>query len=134
MSGLITARPVSMAAAISAPDQSAHCRSPVMTSRSTHESMRVAGRIAAGLLATEEGHDLIGAHARDVLPGGGAAQPPDQPLPPALGPLGADDLESAIHLDDLDLVPGVQPVLGPQVRRDRQLTFAVQNHDSLPPK
>ena len=94
--------------------------------------MRVAGRIAAGLLATEEGHDLVGAHASDVLPGGGAAQPPDQPLPAALGPLCADDLKGTAHLDDLDLVPGVQPVLGPQMRRDGYLAFAVQYYGGLP--
>lgn len=64
-------RPASMAVASCSADQSAHCRSPVMTSRRTHES--VAGWIAVGLLATERGHDLVGAHARDVLPGDGAA-------------------------------------------------------------
>src|SRR3954471_8825543 len=113
MSGLITTRPASMAVAICAADQSAHCSSPVMTSRRTHESMRVAGRIAAGLLATQQGHDLVGAHARDVLPAGGAAQPPGQPLPSAFGSFGAHDLEGAAYLDDLDLVPRAQPELGP---------------------
>src|ERR1700761_2029381 len=126
MSGLITTRPASMAAAICAADQSAQRSSPGMTSRRTHESIRVAGRIAAGLLATEEGHDLVGAHARGLLPAGGAAQPADQPLPPALGSLRADDLEGATDLDDLDLVPRVQAELGPQVRGYGQLAFAVQ--------
>src|SRR5450756_65046 len=131
MSGLITTRPASMAAAISCADQSAHCLSPVMTSRSTQESTRVAGRMAAGSLATQQRHDLVGAHAGHVLAGGGVAQSPDQPLPPALGPLSADDLKLPADLDDLDLISGVQPVLGPQVRRDGQLAFAVQHHDSL---
>src|SRR5579863_5198910 len=131
MSGLMTTLPASMAAAISRADQSAHCSSPVMTSRSTQESTRVAGRIAAGSLATQQRHDLVGAHARHVLPGGGVAQTPDQPLPPALCSLGADDLKRAANLDDLDLIPGVQPVLGPQVRRDGHLPFAIQHHDSL---
>ena len=38
----------------------------------------------------------------------------------------------ATNLDDLDLIPGVQPVLGPQMRRDGHLPFAVQHHDGLP--
>src|ERR1039457_2864994 len=101
MIGLITTRPTSMAAAISRADQSAHCSSPVMTSRSTQESTRVAGRMA-GSLATQQRHDLVGAHTRHVLPGGRVAQPPDQPLPSALGPLDADDLKRAADLDDLD--------------------------------
>jgi hypothetical protein len=75
--------------------------------------MRVAGRIADGLLATQQGHDLVGTHARDILPGGSVAQSPDQSLPPALGPLSADDLESAADLDNLDFVPRVQAELGP---------------------
>lgn len=37
----------------------------------------------------------VGAHARHILAGGRAAEPPDQPLPAALGPFGADDLEDA---------------------------------------
>src|ERR1700752_2486574 len=118
MSGLITTRPVSMAAAICCADQSAHCSSPVMTSSRTQESTKMAGRIAAGSLATQQRHDLVGAHARHVLAGGRVTQPPDQPLPSALGTLRADDLKRASDLYDLDLVPGVQPVLGPQMRRD----------------
>src|ERR1700756_627945 len=132
MSGLMTTRPASMAAAISRADQSAHCSSPVMTSRSTQESTRVAGRMAAGSLATQQRHDLVGAHARAPLAGGRVAQPPDQPLAPAFSPLGTDDLKRAVDLNNLDLVAGVQPVLGPQVRRDGQLAFAVQHHDGLP--
>jgi len=89
---------------------------------------------AAISCADQQRHDLVGAHARHVLAGGGVAQPPDQPLPPALGPLSADDLKLPANLDDLDLISGVQPVLGPQVRRDGQLAFAVQHHDSLPLK
>src|ERR1700721_302975 len=130
MSGLITTRPASMAAAISWADQSAHCSSPVVTSSSTQESTRVAGRIADGSLATQQRHDLVGAHARHLLAGRRIAQSADHPLPPALGSLDADDLKRAADLDDLYLVPGVQPVLGPQVRRDGQLALAVQNHDA----
>src|SRR5581483_205735 len=96
-----------------------------MTSSSTQESTRVAGRIA-GLFATQQRHDLVGAHARDVVPGGGVAQAAGQPPPPGLGPLGADDPERTADLDNLDLVPSVQPVLGPQMRRDGHLAFAVQ--------
>src|SRR5580698_10586596 len=105
MRGLITTRPASTAAAICAADQSAHCSSPVMTSRSTQESTRVEGRCSEALLATEQRHDLVGAHARHILAGGCTAEPPDQPLPPALCPFGADDLEDAANLDDLDLIP-----------------------------
>src|SRR6202042_3519648 len=115
MSGLITTRPTSMAAAISRADQSAHCSSPVMTSRSTQESIMVARWIAERSLATQQRHDLVGAHACHVLAGGRVAQPPDQPLPPGFGSLGADDLERAADLDDLDLIAGVQPVLVPQM-------------------
>src|ERR1035437_4766280 len=141
MRGLITTRPASTAAAICAADQSAHCSSPVMTSSSTQESTRVAGRSAGASLATEQRHDLVGAHARHVLAGGRPphllaggrpADPPAQPLPPALSPFGADDLERAANLDDLDIIPGMQPVLGPQMRRDGHLACAVQYHHSLP--
>src|ERR1700761_322330 len=107
-----------MAAAISRADQSAHCSSPVMTSSSTQESISVAGRIAAGSLATQQRHDLVGAHARDFLAGGRVPKAPDQALPPAFGSLGADNLKHAASLDNLDLIAGVQSVLGPQVRRD----------------
>src|ERR1700722_2653473 len=117
MSGLMTTLPASMAAAISRADQSAHCSSPVMTSRSTQESMRVAGRIAAGSLATQQRHDLIGGHAYHVRAGPRSPPPPAQPLSPALSPLRTDDLQRAVDLDDLNLVPGVQPVLGTQLRR-----------------
>src|ERR1035437_8055493 len=117
MRGLITTRPASTAAAICAADQSAHCSSPVMTSSSTQESTRVAGRSAGASLATEQRHDLVGAHARHVLAGGRTAEPPDQPLPPALSPFGADDLERAANLDDLDIIPGMQPVLRSEERR-----------------
>ncbi len=37
-----------------------------------------------------------------------------------IGSLGADDLQRAADLDDLDLIPGMQPVLSPQLRRDGQ--------------
>src|ERR1700722_777432 len=131
MSGLMTTLPASMAAAISRPDQSAHCSSSVMTSSSTQESTRVAGRIAAGSLATQQRHDLVGAHPRHFLASRRIAQPPNQPLPPALGSLGADDLKRAAAFDDLHLVPGMHPVLGPQIRWDGQLALAVQNHDDL---
>src|SRR3984957_17782254 len=120
-----------MAAAISRPDQSAHCSSSVMTSSSTQESTRVPGRIAAGSLATQQRHDLVGAHPRHFLASRRIAQPPNQPLPPALGSLGADDLKRAADFDDLHLVPGMHPVLGPQIRWDGQLALAVQNHDDL---
>src|ERR1700751_2110072 len=113
MSGLITTRPESMAAAIRAADQSAHCSSPVMTSNSTQESTRVAGRIAAGSVATQQRHDLVGAHPCHVLAGGRVPQSPNQPLPPALSSLGADDLERPSNLDDLDFIPGMQSVLCP---------------------
>src|SRR5712691_8602045 len=63
MSGLITTRPLSMAAAICPADQSAHRSSPVMTSSRTQESTRVAGLIATGLVGTEQRHDLIRAQA-----------------------------------------------------------------------
>ena len=53
------------------------------------------GRSAEGLLATEQRHDLVGAHARHILAGSRIAESPDQPLPPALGPFRADDLEDA---------------------------------------
>src|SRR5690242_17092130 len=112
MSGLITTRPASMADAIWPADQSAQRSSPVITSSSTQESTRVAGRIAAGSLATQQRHDLVGAHARHLLAGRRVAQPPDQPLPSGLGSLGADDLKRAVDLDDLDIVAGVQPILG----------------------
>src|SRR5581483_2610197 len=102
-----------------------------MTSSSTQESTRVAGRIAAGSFATQQRHDLVGAHARDVVPGGGVTQPAGQPLPPGPGSLGADNPERTADLDDLDLIAGVQPVLGPQMRRNGHLAFAVQHHDSL---
>src|SRR5580692_10532559 len=98
MIGLITARPSSMAAAIRAADQSAQFSSPVMTSSSTQESIKVAVRMAAGLFATQQRHDLIGAHARHVLSGGGIPQPPGQPLSPALGSLAPDDLQRAVGL------------------------------------
>src|SRR5712691_456390 len=132
MSGLITTRPASIAIAIWLADQSAHRSSPVMTSSSTHESTRVAERIAVRSFATEQRHDLVGAHARYFLTTGRVAQPADQPLPSALGPLSADDLQRAGDLDDLHLIPGVQPVLGPQMRRDGHLAFAVQHHHDLP--
>src|SRR5579864_2732041 len=104
MSGLITTRPVSRAAATRCADQSAHCSSPVMTSRRTQESTKIAGRIAAGSLATQQRHDLVGAHTRHLLAGCRVAQPPDQSLPPALGSLDADDLKRAASLHDLDLI------------------------------
>src|ERR1039457_3244059 len=109
MRGLITTRPASTAAAICAADQSAHGASPVLTSSSTQESTRVAEWSAEASLATEQ---------------------PDQPLSPALTPFRADDLERAANLYDLDIIPGMQPVLGPQMRRDGHLAFAVQYHHS----
>src|SRR5579859_1936043 len=132
MRGLITTRPASMAAAICLADQSAQSSSPVMTSSSTQESTMVAGRIAAGSLATQQRHDLVGTHARDVPAGGRVTQPPDQPLPPTLCSLGTDDLQRTTSLDDLDLIPGMQPVFDPQMRRDSHLALAVQHHDPPP--
>src|SRR5262249_34123236 len=130
--GLITTRPASSAAAISVADQSAHLSSAVMTSSSTHESTRVAGRIAARSFATEQRHDLVGAHASYFVTSSRATQPADQSLPSALGPLGAYDLQRVADLDDLNFIPGVQSVLSPQIRRDGHLALAVQHHDYLP--
>jgi hypothetical protein len=84
----------------------------------------VADGIAAGSLATQQRHDLVSAHARHVPAGGRVAQPPDQPLPPALSSLGADYLKHAADLDDLNLIAGMQSVLGSQMRRDGQLALA----------
>src|SRR5579875_2451335 len=131
MIGLMTARPWSMAVAICPAAQSAQRLSAVMTSSSTQESIRVAGRMAAGLLATQQRHDLVGGHARHIPPGGGVPQPPGQPLPSAFGSLTPDDLQCAVDLDDLDFVARVQPVFGSQVRGDGQLALAVQHHSHL---
>lgn len=111
MNGSITTRPASRAAAISLADQSAHLSFPVMTSRSTHESTRVAERIAATSFATEQRHDLVGTHARYFLAGGRAVQPANQSLPSALGPLSADDLQRVADLDASTSSPACSPCL-----------------------
>src|SRR5712691_5412173 len=131
MSGLITTRPLSMAAAICPADQSAHRSSPVMTSSRTQESTRVAGLIATGLVGTEQRHDLIRAQASHLCAASRIAQPPDQTLAPALRCLIAHNLEHTTDLDYLDLIPGMQPVLGSQVRGDGDLALTVQHHDTL---
>src|SRR5260370_23179095 len=121
MSGLSTARAGSMAIAIWLADQSAHRSSPVMTSSSTQESTRVAERIAVRSLATEQRHDLVGAHARYFLTADRVAQPADQPLPSALSPLSADDLQRGADRHDLHLLPALQSGRAPQTRRDCHL-------------
>src|SRR5207237_1513834 len=131
MRGLITTRPASRASAIRCADQSAHRGSPVATSRITHESTRVAGRRAAGLLATEQVHDLLGAHSLDVRARRGVAQPPDQALPPGLRPLGPDDLQDPADLHHLDLVAFMQAELGAKTGRYSHLPLAVQHHGAL---
>src|SRR5690348_14074313 len=128
MSGLMTTRPLSMAAVICPADQSAHCLSPVMTSSSTQESTRVAGRIGVGSLATEQRHDLVGTHARYISRSCRITQPPDQPLAPAFCALLAHYLQRTVHLGNLNLVAGMQAELGPEVRRDGHLALAVQHH------
>jgi hypothetical protein len=45
-------------------------------------SAALAGRaVVVGCVPIDLTGTVIGAHSRDALPGGGAAQPPDQPLP-----------------------------------------------------
>src|SRR5580658_4438209 len=132
MSGLMTTRPESMAAAICPADQSAHRSSPMMTSSSTHESTRVVGLIAPGSLATEQRHDLVGAQARHIAAGSSVTQLADQAPPPGLRSLRAHDLQCALDVDHFDLVANVQVILVPQVRRDRHLALTVQHHDALP--
>src|SRR2546423_13764366 len=90
MSGLITTRPASRTSAIRLADHCAHRGSPVATSRITHESTSVAGRTAAGLLGTEQVHDLVGAHSLDIRARRGVAQPPDEAMAPGLRPLGPE--------------------------------------------
>lgn len=48
----------------------------VQQNTGVQELMRVGGGggTVAGLLGTRKGHDLVGAHARHVLTGGGVAQ------------------------------------------------------------
>src|SRR5262245_19582570 len=101
-----------------------------MTSSNTQESTSVAGTNAATLLGTEQRHDLVSTHASDLPAGSSATQPPDQSLTPALRPLGTDDLQSATHLDDLDLITRMQGILRPQMRRDGHLTLAIQHHEA----
>src|ERR1700761_9245958 len=134
MSGLMTTRPESMAAPICPADQSAHRASPVMTSSSTHESTRVAGRIAAGSVATQQRHDLVGAQAGHVFAGRRVTQPPGQTLTPGFLVLTGDDLQMSVHLYNLDRIACVQPVFRAQVGGDRHLSLAVQHHgrSSLP--
>src|SRR6266704_7125217 len=131
MSGLITTRPASRASAIRLADQSAHRGSPVATSRITHESTSVAGRTAAGLLGTEQVHDLVGAHSLDVRARRGVAQPPDEALTPGLRPLGPDDLQDPADLHHLDLIAFTQAELGAKMGRYRHLPLAVQHHRGL---
>jgi hypothetical protein len=81
------------------------------------------------LFGTEQSHDLIGAHASHLAAAGRVPQPPDQSLSPALRSLGAHNLEHTTDLDYLNLVSGVQAMLGPQMRGDGDLALAVQYHD-----
>ena len=128
MSGLITTRPVSMAAAISAVDQAAHCSSSVMTSSSTHEWTRAAGRIAAGSLATEQRHDLVSAHAGHVPAGGCVAQPQVGGLPPVCRASAATALGRGQH----DTVSTPSMLIGTMRmrRRPRPHSGAAPSHDS----
>src|SRR5256886_13537203 len=132
MSGLSTARPASRTSAIRLAEHCAHRGSPVATSRITHESTRVAGRIAAGLLGTEQVHDLVGAHSLDVRARRGVAQPPDQALTPGLRPLGLDDPQAPVDLHHLDLIAFTQAELGAKMGRYGHLPLAVQYHGDLP--
>src|SRR5580698_7203442 len=132
MSGLMTTRPESMAAAICPADQSAHRSSPVMTSSSTHESTSVVALIAPRSVATKQRHDLVGAQAGHVAAGSRVTQPARQALPPGFGSFRTHNLQRAVEVDDFDLVANMQAVLVPQVRRDGHLTLAVQHHDALP--
>src|ERR1700759_2778953 len=131
MSGLITARPASRAAAIWLADQSAQCASPVMTSSSTHESISVADRMAAGSVIAQQGHDVVSAQAGHVTAAGRVTQPPGQTLSTGWPCLGAHDLQVTVDFNDLDVVTCVQSVLSSQLRRDGHLALAVQHHGAL---
>jgi hypothetical protein len=87
--------------------------------------------MAMGLFGTEQRHDLIGAHASDLAAAGCVPQPPDRSLSPALCSLGTHNLEHTADLYYLNLISGVQSMLGPQVRGDGDLALAVQYHDPL---
>src|ERR1700684_940078 len=132
MSGLMTTRPESMAAAICPADHSAHRSSPVMTSSSTHESTRGVPLIGQPSVATEQRHDLVGTQAGHVAAGSRVTQPPHQALPPGFGSFRTHNLQCAVEVDDFDLVASMQVVLVPQVRRDGHLALTVQHHDALP--
>ena len=86
--------------------------------------------MAAGSLATEQRHDLVGAHARYISRGCRITEPPDQPLAPGPRAFGAHYLQRTIHLGNLNLVASMQAELGPELRRDGHLAFAVQHHDT----
>src|SRR6266508_6113736 len=131
MIALTTSEPVSPAEDIAASDQSAQVGSSVRVSRSTHVSTSVSSlraTVSRELLATQQFHQLVGAHGRRRP----APHPADLPLGPGLAAGRPHDPQRPAVLDHLDLVTLVEVVLASELRGDGHLTLAVQSHARLP--
>src|SRR6266508_6782229 len=112
MIGLTTSEPASLAAPIASSDHSAQVASSVRASSSTQVSTSVSSTWATDsleLLATQQLHQLIGAHTRRRL----AAHAADQAASAGLAVRCANDPQRSAIVDDLDLGALAQVVPAP---------------------
>src|SRR4051794_29411356 len=126
----MTSGPSSAARASASADQSAHRGSSVVRSRITQASTRVDGACTtdSSVLATQQFHDLVGAHAA----GAPATQIRRQAASRRVIPLGADDAGGIPVYDEAHLVALVQSKLLADVDRYGHLPLGRDAHESTP--